>query len=175
FGPRQLVAHLLVLLVERVAARVLAQHDTVGFHADRLGRHDFVGDPVLEYAVLMDARLVREGVLADDGLVRLHQHARDVGERLAGTEQLFSYDAVLEGHQILAHAHRHDDLFERGVAGALADAVDRAFDLPRPGGHGRQRVRGGQPQIVVAMHADHGAVNVAHALTERVDDVRVFG
>jgi hypothetical protein len=30
-----------------------------------------------------------------------------------------------------ARAQRHDDLFQRRVAGALADAVDRALDLPR--------------------------------------------
>ena len=28
---------------------------------------------------------------------------------------------------------RHDDLFERGIAGALAEAVDGAFDLARAG------------------------------------------
>ena len=28
--------------------------------------------------------------------------------------------------------HRHHDLFQRAVARPLADAVDRAFDLPRP-------------------------------------------
>ena len=32
---------------------------------------------------------------------------------------------------VVARLQRHDDFFQRGVAGALADAVDRAFDLPR--------------------------------------------
>ena len=32
---------------------------------------------------------------------------------------------------ILARVHRHDELFERGVARALADAIDRALDLLR--------------------------------------------
>ena len=30
---------------------------------------------------------------------------------------------------VAARAHGHDDLFERAVAGPLADAVDRALDL----------------------------------------------
>ena len=34
----------------------------------------------------------------------------------------------------------HHDFFERGVAGALADAVDRALDLPRARPAGRQAV-----------------------------------
>ena len=37
----------------------------------------------------------------------------------------------LHAEEVLAGAERHHDLFERGVARALADAVDRALDLPR--------------------------------------------
>jgi hypothetical protein len=36
--------------------------------------------------------------------------------------------------------HRHHDLLERGVAGALAQAVDGAFDLPRARRHRSERV-----------------------------------
>src|SRR5262249_16895581 len=59
--------------------------------------------------------------------------------------------------------------------GALADAVDGAFDLARPGGDGGQRVGHGQPQVVVAVDADRRAVDVRHAGFERLNDVRVFG
>ena len=44
---------------------------------------------------------------------------------------MFGLDAGSEGQHILAGAQRHDDFFQRRIAGALADAVDRAFDLPR--------------------------------------------
>ena len=40
------------------------------------GPHDLVGARVLQHAVLVDAGLVREGVAADDGLVRLDRLAR---------------------------------------------------------------------------------------------------
>ena len=58
----------------------------------------------------------------------------------------------------MAGLDRHHDLFERGVAGALADAVDGAFDLAGAGLHGGERVGDGQTQIVMAMDADDGAI-----------------
>ena len=65
--------------------------------------------------------------------------------------------------RIGAHFERHHDLFERRVAGALADAVDRALDLPRAGLHGGQRVRDGQAEIVVAVRRQDRAVADARA------------
>ena len=47
------------------------------------GPHDLVGLAVLEHAVLVDARLVREGVGADHGLVGLHRVAGDGRDQLA--------------------------------------------------------------------------------------------
>ena len=72
----QIVAQLLQLLLEGVAARMLA-HDEVGAEqAHVLGPHDLVGLRVLEHAVLVDAALVGERVHADDRLVRLDLEAR---------------------------------------------------------------------------------------------------
>ena len=62
--------------LERVAPGELAEHQLVGAPADVLGAHDLVGLAVLEHAVLVDARLVRERVGADDRLVRLHRDSR---------------------------------------------------------------------------------------------------
>mmetsp|Transcript_23067 Transcript_23067/g.68581 ORF Transcript_23067/g.68581 Transcript_23067/m.68581 type:complete len:216 (+) Transcript_23067:552-1199(+) len=79
----QLKAKLLQARAERVAPRVLAQHDAGVLSAarqpDALGRHDLVRLPALQHAVLVDARLVRKRVGADDRLVRLHHHAAVVG------------------------------------------------------------------------------------------------
>ena len=80
----QLVAQLLQLRAEGVAARVLAHHQRGLGHADRLRRHDLVGLGVLEHAVLVDAALVREGVPADDGLVVLHRERGGRRHQLGG-------------------------------------------------------------------------------------------
>ena len=60
-------------------------------------------------------------------------------------------------------AERHDELLERGVAGALADAVDRALDLPHAALDRREAVGDGQAEIVVAVRAEDGAVGVRDA------------
>ena len=64
----------------------------------------------------------------------------------------------------------HHDLFERRVAGPLAEAVDRAFDLPAPGLDRGQAVGDGQAQVVVAVRADDGLVDVRHVLLQVRDD-----
>ena len=44
---------------------------------------------------------------------------------------------------------RHDDLFQRGIAGPLAQSVNRHVDTAGARQHGGQRVRRGHAQIVV--------------------------
>ena len=125
----------------------------------------------LEHAVLVDAGLVGEGVLADDRLVALHLDAGDVGHQPAGGHEPLGVDARVGVVVVVPRAQGHDDFFQRAVAGPLADAVDRALDLARAGLDGGQAVGHGQAQVVVAVDADHGLVDVRHAVAERADDV----
>ena len=73
--------------------------------------------------------------------------------------------------EIVAGPQGHDDLFQRAVAGPFAQAVDRTLDLPGAGLDGGQAVGHGHAQVVVAVDADHGLVDVGHAVAERLDDV----
>ena len=84
-------------------------------------------------------------------------------EQLAGLEQPRRLDGRVERQPILAHAQRHHDLLERRVAGALADAVDRALDLAHAALDRREAVGDGEAEIVVAMRAEDRLVGVRHA------------
>ena len=75
----------------------------------------------------------------------------------------------------MAGLQRHDDLLERGVAGALADAVDRALDLPRAGLDPGQAVGHRHAQVVVAVRADDRLADVADAFPERANHGRILG
>ncbi len=112
---------------------------------------------------------VGEGVAADDGLVALHLHAGDVRNQPAGRHQPSGIDIRCGLVIVLPRAQRHDDFFQRAVAGAFADAVDRTLDLPCPVLDRRQAIAHGQAEIVVAMDADHRPIDVRHALAERAD------
>ena len=46
---------------------------------------------------------------------------------------------------------RHRNLFKCRIARALADAIDRAFDLARTGAHRGQSIRDSQAKIIVVM------------------------
>ena len=65
-----------------------------------------------------------------------------------------------------AHARGHHELFERRVPGALADPVDRAFDLASTGSHRSDGVGDGQPEVVVAMRAERRVTRVRHPLND---------
>src|ERR1044072_4948135 len=131
FRRRESEPKLIEAARERMPARVFAQHDVVRGHADRLGRHDFVAEGIREQAVLMYARLVREGVAADNGLVRLYAEADYLREELARRVKLFCLHTARGGQGVWPRAYTPHHLFARGVACALADAVDCAFDLTR--------------------------------------------
>ena len=74
-------------------------------------------------------------------------------------------------HAVAPDVEGHHDFFERGVAGAFADPVDRALDLARAAVDGRDRVRDGQTEVVVAMGAEHHLVGVRHAPADAREEV----
>ena len=170
----QLVAHLLQLGAEGVAAGVLAHHQRGLGHAHRLRRHDLVGLRVLEHAVLVDAALVREGVPADDRLVVLHRERGRRRHQLGGAVELLGIDADLVGQHVAARLDGHHDLFQRGVARALADAVDGAFDLPAAGADAGQRVGHRHAEIVVAVHREDRLLRARHLLHHGAEHLVVF-
>ena len=119
---------------------------------------------MLEHAVLMDAALVRERVPPDDRLVVLHRERGHRRHELRRPRQHGGVDAGPVRQHVVAHPHRHHDFFERGIAGAFADAIDGAFDLAGAGAHAGERVRHRHAEIVVAMHREARQVGIRHAL-----------
>src|SRR2546430_14337696 len=97
-------------------------------------------------------------------LVRLREHTRHVRQQPAGAIQLAGLDVTPERGHLRPDVARHHDLLERGVAGALADAIHRAFHLPRPGGDGGERVGDGETQVVVTVRPERDALGPGDAL-----------
>ncbi len=76
----------------------------------------------------------------------------------------------------LPRVERHHRLFEAGVAGPFADAVDGDFDLPCPVLHSRKRVCGRQAQVVVAVDAENDVLAAFHVLAQIADQLaELFG
>ncbi len=146
--------------------------DDVGIRdPDRLGGHDLVGDLLLDQAVLVDARLVGEGVGPDDRLVRLDGDARDLREEPRGLVDVLGLDPRLEAEEVLPGLEGHDHLLHRAVPRPLADPVDRALHLARPVLHGGQRIGRGEAEVVVAVDRDDRLADVRHPREERRDQV----
>ena len=81
---------------------------------------------------------------------------------------------VAERQHVVAHLHRHHDFFQRGIAGALADAVDGAFDLARARLHAGERIGHRHAEIVVAMGGEHRLVGIGHALAHHLEQREIF-
>ena len=83
-------------------------------------------------------------------------------------------DADLVGQHVAARLDGHHDLFQRGVAGPLADAVDGAFDLPAAGADAGQRVGHRHAEIVVAVHGEDHLLRARHLLHHGAEHLEVF-
>src|SRR2546421_7963512 len=108
---------------------MFAQHETYAVPSNRLGAHDLVGEPVLEHAILVDSGLVGEGIGADDRLVGWHIDADAFRDETRDAGKLARLDIGVESEEGAARMERHHDFLERGVAGALTDAVDGTLGL----------------------------------------------
>jgi len=149
---------------------LLAEHEFALGHPHRPGVHDLEGGPLLEVAVRVNARLVGEGVFADDRLVPGHRKARHAAHEAAGRVQMLRSDlrpAILK--IVGPRPERHDDLFHGGVSGPFADAVDRTLGLPGARLDGRKRVGHGQAQVVVTVDRNDGLRDVRDVLEEVPD------
>src|SRR6185312_11797335 len=168
----EIETQLFATIFESVATAVFTQHQTAFGNSDRLRIDDLIRGRFFEEAVLMDTSFVGEGVAADDGLVGLGSEADDGAEKLAGGEEGFGVDAGLIRIAVIAGLHDHDYLFERAVAGALADAVDGAFDLAGARSYGGEGVGDGEAEIVMAVYRYDGGI--AEGFDDAADQLAVL-
>ena len=70
-------------------------------------------------------------VRTDDRLVGLDRKTSDVRHQTAGGNDLARVDSDVQTKIIATRFHSHYDLFERRIARALPQPIDRALDLSR--------------------------------------------
>ena len=146
------------------SAALLAEHDRA-LGRDELGRVRLDRRRVVELA-RDRAALAPVERLAGHRLPRLElvagQLADALGDRADPVEPEVRLDAV-------ERSQRQRDLAEVRVAGALAHPVDRPLDVGRAGAHGRDRARGRDAEVVVAVEVNRDAR--ADELDRRADEL----
>ncbi|CAB5033590.1 unannotated protein [freshwater metagenome] len=131
---------------------MLAEHDLVGIKADARCVHDLERRALLKHAILMDARLVGESISTNDCLVGLNCVPGQARDQATCAGELCRLDVGVKTVEIgRARVEQHYELFERCIAGAFADAVDCALDLPRTREHTRERVGDRETKVIVAV------------------------
>ena len=78
--------------------------------------------------MLMDSRLVRESVRADDRFRREHFHPGYRREQPRRPGDFLRADAAFESVIVFSRLKPHHDFFQRGISRPFADAADRALD-----------------------------------------------
>ena len=127
-------------------------HDQAGRGlTNRFRGHDFISLAVLQHAVLVNAAFMRKGILADNRLIVLNRKPGNGRDIAAGAGDMGRVDRGLIRQAISPHLERHDDFFQRGITGPLAQAIDGAFDLARTALDACQAIGHGQAQIIMAM------------------------
>ena len=159
-------------LAERVPAAVLAEHQVSARQADILGAQDLVGRVVLEHPVLVNAGFVREGVFTHHRLVARDRHAGDAGDEPRGGVEAAGMNAGADVEERGARLQRHHHFLQRAVAGALADAVDGALDLPCAGDHRREAVGDRHAEVVVAVDGEPHRLDAAYVLAQVTEQLR---
>src|SRR5262249_2335930 len=107
-----------------MAAAVLAQNQLGPGQAYVLGIHDLVRGSLLEHAVLVNAGLVSESILTDNGLVPLNRNAGYMRYQPAGLTQAAGVNVGAHSENVRTRSHGHDDLFQRRVSGPFANTVN---------------------------------------------------
>src|SRR4029077_11368321 len=139
------------------------------------GIHDLVGFTLLQDTVLVNAGAVSEGVFADDRFAPGDMQTAHSADDARGLQNLASGDVGPQVRKVFAAGFDgHHHLFEGAIARAFTNAVERALHLTGSSLHRRQRVGDRQAQIIVAMHTDHGLVDVFHVCTEIGDQGAVL-
>ena len=110
----------------------------------------------------MDAGAMGERVGAHDRLVGLDVDAGDGAHQLASARELGGDDAGMGVERLLVHADRHDDLFERGIARALAQAVDSALNLRGAVADALEGERRSHAKVVMGVDGDGDVLDDAH-------------
>ena len=169
-----LVSQISQLGAQRGASRVFAQRQRGAGNANIFGPHDFKRLGVFQHTILMDTAFMRKGVFANDGLVKLHRETRHRADPARNMHDLFSIDVGEERHDVSPHTERHNNFFQSGVARALAQTIDRAFDLPCAAFNSRQRVRRRHAQIVMAMGGENHIFCTRHLGNQAADQVSTF-
>ena len=159
-----------------MTAAVLAQDQVGAGQPHGFRAHDFVRGPVPQHAMLMDAGLVGEGILAHDGLVARRVHSGDIGDDAARRIEPGGVDAGGHPEIALASLDRHDDFFQRTVARPFADTVDGALHLAGACVHRSQAVGDRHSEVVVTVCAQSDVLDPANVGDQILEDLRkLFG
>ncbi len=115
-----------------------------------------------------------KGIRTDDGLVRLNRKSGDTGYQARGSDNLRGINLSLHRKDILTGAHRHDNFFQRSIAGALTQTINGTFDLPCALHDGSEGVGNRQTEVIVAMHRKNCLVCVRHCGNQATNSIGVF-
>mmetsp|Transcript_43469 Transcript_43469/g.102266 ORF Transcript_43469/g.102266 Transcript_43469/m.102266 type:complete len:256 (+) Transcript_43469:851-1618(+) len=93
----EVIAELFEPSPNSASAAELAQRDPIVGEPNGARINDFVGEPVFQHSVLMDARFMRERIGTHNRLIGLHHHAGEIGDQARGLRDFLRTDCSERG------------------------------------------------------------------------------
>src|SRR2546425_2558287 len=143
FATIELVTELFAAQAEGVPSGMLAEYQPRIGNPNRLRSHNFVGQRILQHAILVNAGFVSECIASNDGFVGLDRDTGNLAEHLARRVKLFADNAGVVGVVVRAHPHRHNNFLQRRIPRALTNTVNGALYLACACFDGGERIRYG--------------------------------
>ena len=150
-------------------------HDQICFGQTHVSRtHDFKGFRIFQHAILVDTAFVRKCVFPNNRLVKLNREPRHSRNTTRDVHQLGGIYFCVIGHDITADLQCHDDFFQRCVACAFAQTVDRTLNLTRAPCNRGQGIGSGHAKVVVTVGCKDHAICTGHPFDQHTDQISAF-
>ena len=127
---------------------MLAENETV-FAPDQPRIEALIVVRMLDQAIDVDARLMRERAFSDDAFLPGNRATRGVRH---GSGELREALEINVAFNTVALTQTEHDFLQRAIAGAFSEPIDRRGPMRGTGPNGSQRVGCGHSKIIVGMH-----------------------
>ena len=111
-----------------MATRQFSKRETIALNTHQLRGNDFVGKRIFKNSVLVDPRLVWEGIATNNRLVFRNWNTRVTRDQLRSVDGFIEDNRTLNLEIVFANIEGNGYFFKCRITSPLPDAINGSFD-----------------------------------------------
>ena len=111
-----------------MATRQFSKRETIALNTHQLRRNDFIGKGIFKDPILVNPRLVWEGIATNNRLVFRNWNPRVTRNQLRGVDGFIKDNRTLHLEIVFANIESNRYFFKCRIAGPLPDSINGSFD-----------------------------------------------